>query len=1098
MISGTPKDEPDQILRYWWTLELFSPQPLPRLTRRGTRPEDSQVIAWEPGEPLPWTLLAPPQRRGTSRRRWRHTVYLGVYNLEDTYPIFQQAFGEDRNAYDERGGGMSACAGVLLDENGILMDGSPVLSSALWGVGQILKGPSARPDLWSAQFPGAGTAFAEAIDRFEGWRRETSASSTPLPQDEASLHHLLAIAHGAAELGTDNPLATRGIRISSVVVADRDGEPASADIDFLNSFYLDDLSLVARDPSLSSRGSSALAQYLGAGSTHQAPTRTDVIQDDQATNAGVSLERLPLGRWPSDARHSLALRQQFAVNLALNDLAGRSGLMGVNGPPGTGKTTMLRDILAGNVVQRAQRLASLPHPNAAFTSEEHRWTSADGYPRCVRQLRPELTGFEMVVTSANNAAVENVSKEIPARGAIAPPWHEHADYFGDIASQALQAASPDRTPPQVSEERDSEGLPVAWGLVAARLGSKRNRGAFRSAFWFDSTRPDGQSTAEGMQTRLSDWGSGKRPHPTWPQARARFEAAQNRVEAAISARRSAQARIADHWKALQERSALAQHSAWLHNTLPSLISHHERVTQECRFAESVMAAASQRRADHLAARPGFLETLFTWGKATTTWRTQLSALDIALHEATQRRDARNLEWQSLDQRRQQAQTESERITSLTMRNEALIIDLEQRMRADQIKYGVSYPSETWNGAARELRAPWLDAELDGARSDLFLAALQLHEDFLACAATTMTQSLRAAIEVVAGAYPRHLESEKIRAAWQTFFLVVPMVSTTFASFGRMFAGLGREALGWLLIDEAGQASPQMAVGALWRSQRAIAVGDPLQLQPIVTMPLKAQRDIAAAYNVTPEWIPPRASVQTLVDRVSSFGTTLDHDEESVWVSSPLTVHRRCDDPMFSLCNRIAYNDIMVSGVVRRPDSEEHPDPFGNTAEPRIAPSQWLHEPALTPGTHLQPNQLARLETELQRLHADGIPYADIIAISPFRAVADRLASLAGRRYPDLRAGTIHTAQGREAEVVFLVLGGDPSSPGAKSWASATVNLVNVAASRAKRRLYVIGDRDAWARYKYFRELVEALAPESWETAAPTELASPERVSDQPG
>lgn len=135
----------------------------------------------------------------------------------------------------------------------------------------------------------------------------------------------------------------------------------------------------------------------------------------------------------------------------------------------------------------------------------------------------------------------------------------------------------------------------------------------------------------------------------------------------------------------------------------------------------------------------------------------------------------------------------------------------------------------------------------------------------------------------------------------------------------------------------------------------------------------------------------------------------------------------------------------------------------------------MDEPAPTPGSHLQENRVVRLEKILDHLIEHGIKASDVIAIAPFRDVADRLAALTSR-YHGLRAGTIHTAQGREAPVVVLVLGGDPKRPGAKAWASSTVNLVNVAASRAQRRLHVIGDRASWAGYNYFHQLDGALTP----------------------
>jgi superfamily I DNA and/or RNA helicase len=70
-----------------------------------------------------------------------------------------------------------------------------------------------------------------------------------------------------------------------------------------------------------------------------------------------------------------------------------------------------------------------------------------------------------------------------------------------------------------------------------------------------------------------------------------------------------------------------------------------------------------------------------------------------------------------------------------------------------------------------------------------------------------------------------------------------------------------------------------------------------------------------------------------------------------------------------------------------------------------------------------------------------------------------------------RIGTVHTFQGREAESVIFLLGApNENQKGARGWAGAPPNIVNVAVTRAKRTLYVVGNRQHWRNHGAFKTL----------------------------
>lgn len=1116
----------DAVLRAWIALERFETNTLGRLDRsaRARAPQQRRYADdVEPRDPLPWEPghIAYGQPGTTDKVEWRHTVHLGHVDVGRGYEQVEARFptADADAAALEREHRRSRGSSAALIAFATTADGRPVLdslqvSSAAWSIARTLRlgvdhakwldgFDDAVDDLRAAFVRIARADDDDAADEQapgEDAEPETEdvdpdeepIGSVPLTWDH--LLRLLGAARSILELGDE--LTVRPIARTSSWLESRRVPPGSGDT-LLNSFAVDDLERVAARLAKHPAGE-ALERYLHASAIarDEAGDRIDVDEALSSVSELLRPTRMPAGRWPADATHDLAMGQQLALNLALADDA--PAIVGVNGPPGTGKTTMLRDLIAGIVVDRADAIAALGSPDQAFGKT----ISEDRGERTFRatRLAPGIAGHEILLACATNAAAQNVSLELPARGAIdgefAPDRSETPAYFADFATTALRAgAENDEREASRRSGRDPEQLgllgdfdPVlapargeqgseAWAFVAARLGRRSFCKDFVQHLWWGERsgsfgRGPHVAPTDRAATGLRELFARKpeKVAAAWADAKKRYLAARAEVDRLVDEREDHARALASPAALLAERDELVAQAEQREGSVLELETERGELRAQAPALAAAYEAAREAVAKVGPAPPGHIrKRLSPSARAKDAVRQTAEAARADAEGALKRTlDRITVVERKLDAIARERRGDADRLAAIEG-------DLARRERlrsggdvASEDEPDWVATDERWFAEAerRDLRAPWSDEALNRARTTCFLAALELHELTLRANAQAVRRNLGVVMDLISGR-AAGLSQPITLAAWQTLFLLTPVVSTTFASLPRLLAGLGQEDLGWVLVDEAGQAQPQQAVGALWRARQAVIVGDPLQLEPVSTLPNSLAAAIRDHYGVPREFISPEASVQRLADAVTQWGGHRGDDE--LWVGVPMNVHRRCEEPIFGLVNAIAYGGRMVNATRPRP---AHPALHVETC--------WLHVPSggAVDG-HWCHDEGVRLDRLLEYLSGmrsgarthDGVDFSEVFAVSPFRDVARHLRERARHpAYAGMVGDTIHTIQGREADTVILVLGGNPGRPGARRWAAQKPNLLNVAASRARQRLYVIGDHDAWTEQPYFSEL----------------------------
>lgn len=832
-------------------------------------------------------------------------------------------------------------------------------------------------------------------------------------------------------------------------------ENIETDATNLHSFYIDDLE------NAKSISTDNLESYLFG--CHEAHVNLDSKKDSpnfapKIFESILRPENYPSGRFPTNTEYALSFMQQVAVNLATG--YDDSSIRSVNGPPGTGKTTLLKDIFAELAVRQARDITALKDKYIApsIGKDKNDEPLLGVLPQCIAENG-------IVVASSNNGAVQNIVNELPLIEKIDEAFIDElkeADYFTELSNSDLSVKWEEdengkKHQTLISEKKEDR----FWGLYSLEGGKSENMTNILTSVKHiakylksDDFDPDPgvyrefdeqyKKLCEMRKKACELWGK----NGEYSQNRSRLSKLSAEYEAEILQRKKA---LSDKVEELDSVIEKCRCEYLSQKTVTDKISaereniqNNKQLVAQCQaslsavdislLSQSEMAAHSARLnsvADQL------VEIMNDERQCLARERTAAARLS----DLTERGKAYSAEKMRIcDEYDKWEASKADERKAL----ESEIAAYDEKLGSDAKPLDMSVDYEKL-----QLSNPWFGKEYRKEQSRLFILALRVRKQFIFENVKNITNAA-----FIWGKQNEYLEEKEIiTAAWDWINMCIPVISSTFASFGRMCRNMGENTLGHLFIDEAGQALPQAAVGAVLRSRNVMVVGDPSQIKPVLTLDPSILRMLGKHYEVSEKYLSDSASAQTLVDSASRYGYYRDGEmTEDSWIGIPLWVHRRCRYPMFDISNELSYGGLMVQ------------------AEKKFGKTGWFDVRGKAEKKYVK-EQGEFLAKKIKKMMEENPKIGDknekdiIYVITPFANVAYRLAQKLKeigftrfQKNKPVNVGTIHTFQGKEAPIVFMVLGADSQSSGAARWAVSEPNMMNVAATRAKEEFYVIGDK----------------------------------------